>query len=550
MVDFLRKILLAGTYSCIAQKNEASLATKQLRLYVSGVVIFFDRGSALQFFGAIFVALIFLVFDTFTRPFHDFRCNALKSLMSLSMVITLLCGLCSKLDPEETVIGDGTLGWTLVISNFLIVLIIGCLELIRRLVSVFRGVRSGISYVPNTKVVCSVSGNKSYDGEFRSSAEDKPVVATVYAYPSHIFPDARVVHSRIAEMGKTAHIQQIFSTQVEKGVLYVAAKSYGSTLSGHVEIFQTCPISAEEFCKAIISGVATLHGMNIMHGDVRPHAIMLDSGTIVLSDFSNAKTVDDDVDGAIKIDAKMLACTILYTLSGGLTGDLEKLEYSSVMIAADNNFEDESIFDRIKAAKPELKDLLRQMIAGTALPDLLDRPYFWSHEKVTAYLGEEIGNLLDPSAGKDSGQWEFLEALEAAGDTALGGSYDEALKQDGASWAALMDDDFPLTKGLDASDPTGWGSSRSAQQAPADVEHCYAVYGKNPSAKQKVARVGHLKSGKKMPMANRRMVGLLKTIRNVAFAHRSQHVQFGRFDTEEDVMRYMVDPRARSFVVE
>jgi hypothetical protein len=43
-------------------------------------------------------------------------------------------------------------------------------------------------------------------------------------------------------------------------------------------------------------------------------------------------------------------------------------------------------------------------------------------------------------------------------------------------------------------------------------------------------------------MASRRMVGLLKTIRNVAFAHRSQHVLLGRFDTEEDVMRYMLDP--------
>jgi hypothetical protein len=43
-------------------------------------------------------------------------------------------------------------------------------------------------------------------------------------------------------------------------------------------------------------------------------------------------------------------------------------------------------------------------------------------------------------------------------------------------------------------------------------------------------------------MAGRRMVGLLKTIRNIAFAHRSQHVQVGRFDTEEDVLRYMLDP--------
>jgi hypothetical protein len=43
-------------------------------------------------------------------------------------------------------------------------------------------------------------------------------------------------------------------------------------------------------------------------------------------------------------------------------------------------------------------------------------------------------------------------------------------------------------------------------------------------------------------MANRRMVGLLKTTCNVAFAHRLQHVQAGRFDSEEDVLRYMLDP--------
>jgi hypothetical protein len=29
--------------------------------------------------------------------------------------------------------------------------------------------------------------------------------------------------------------------------------------------------------------------------------------------------------------------------------------------------------------------------------------------------------------------------------------------------------------------------------------------------------------------------GMLKMIRNIAFAHRSQHVQFGRFNTEEEV---------------
>jgi hypothetical protein len=202
------------------------------------------------------------------------------------------------------------------------------------------------------------------------------------------------------------------------------------------------------------------------------------------------------------------------------------------------------LFEYVKAGKLELADLLQAMIdPDTPLEELLVRPFFWDREETVAYLGEEVGNLLDPGSTKGSSHYAFIEALEAAGSAALGGEYSEELKQDGPSWATLLDADYPLTQGVADDDPTGWGASRSAQQPPTEVEHCYAVYGKNPSAKQKTAREGHLKSGKKnMPMANRRMVGLLKTIRNVAFAHRSQHVQFGRFDTEEEVMRYMIDP--------
>ena len=81
-----------------------------------GGVIFLDRGSANQFFVAIFIALIFLVIDTFVRPYHDFRCNALKVLTSMSMLITLLCGFASKLDWREEVVSDNTLGWTLIVS--------------------------------------------------------------------------------------------------------------------------------------------------------------------------------------------------------------------------------------------------------------------------------------------------------------------------------------------------------------------------------------------------------------------------------------------------
>ena len=94
LVDFTRKLLMAGG------------------------VVFLDRGSANQFFVAIFIALVFLVIDTFVRPYQDFRCNALKVLTSMSMLITLLCGLVSKLDAKEEVVSDETLGWTLIVSSY------------------------------------------------------------------------------------------------------------------------------------------------------------------------------------------------------------------------------------------------------------------------------------------------------------------------------------------------------------------------------------------------------------------------------------------------
>ena len=81
-----------------------------------------------------------------------------------------------------------------------------------------------------------------------------------------------------------------------------------------------------------------------------------------------------------------------------------------------------------------------------------------------------------------------------------------------------------------------WGTGRMAQQAPIGVEHDFSVYGRNPSAKQLETRRKNLADGKPVgKLANRRMVGLLKMIRNMAFAHRSQHVQHGRFNTEDEV---------------
>ena len=62
------------------------------------------------------------------------------------------------------------------------------------------------------------------------------------------------------------------------------------------------------------------------------------------------------------------------------------------------------------------------------------------------YIGEEVGNLIDPSATPTSNkqQHAFIVALEQAADIELGGPYVEAKGEDGPSWSALMDHSFPL----------------------------------------------------------------------------------------------------------
>jgi hypothetical protein len=145
------------------------------------------------------------------------------------------------------------------ISNFIIVLLILSLELLRRLLSLFRGVRSGMAYVEDTQTVCPVTGTASYEGEFRQSAEDKAVICMVKAYPLHTYPDARLVHSKIQALGNTSLLCSVYGCETEGGVLFMATKPDMTTLSEHLAQFQTCPIGAQEFCSSVTKATLQLH---------------------------------------------------------------------------------------------------------------------------------------------------------------------------------------------------------------------------------------------------------------------------------------------------
>jgi hypothetical protein len=86
-------------------------------------------------------------------------------------------------------------------------------------------------------------------------------------------------------------------------------------------------------------------------------------------------------------DRHMLACTILYTLSGGRGADDQPLDFDELMEATETGFDDPRLFDHIKAGRLELADLLQAMVdPDTPLEELLSRPFYW-------YCGAPIPRL-------------------------------------------------------------------------------------------------------------------------------------------------------------
>ena len=118
-------------------------------------------------------------------------------------------------------------------------------------------------------------------------------------------------------------------------------------------------------------------------------------------------------------------------------------------------------------------------------------------------------------------------------DEALG-AYDEDHPKGGdGSWARRLDSRYPLTG--------DWGKS---QRAPEDEERFYYIYGAPPSKKQAAEREKQVAAGKVQGSHKAkeiRSVGLLKFIRNV-YVHRAQMVDMGRFESEDAVLHYLLDP--------
>ena len=84
-----------------------------------------------------------------------------------------------------------------------------------------------------------------YDGEFRASAANETIDATVKAYHIMLNPNARLVRTRIQDLGHTGNICPVHGQEVEAGVLFVAVKPISSTLKAHTADWHTCPTTAQ-----------------------------------------------------------------------------------------------------------------------------------------------------------------------------------------------------------------------------------------------------------------------------------------------------------------
>ena len=86
-----------------------------------------------------------------------------------------------------------------------------------------------------------------------------------------------------------------------------------------------------------------------------------------------------------------------------------------------------------------------------------------------------------------------------------------------------------------------WGQ---IQRSPVAEEHNYHIFGRPPSKKQEKARQQEMNAGKlTSTFASKKIrnVGMLKFLRNI-WTHRAQIIEAGRFESEDAVAHYLLDP--------
>jgi serine/threonine protein kinase len=550
VVEFLRKLLLTGVLMVLDPERVGS---------VGQILV----GIAITFFFATVTAVV--------QPYADKRANRMRITADASLFVTLQCvlvlhedvlGHCEKFTPNDV-------GLLLIFVNFVVLLLATFLELLRRCSLMYNEVQSvGISYAPEKPLGDTSKVTKLYHGMYKAtvSATAAPCVVKIRA------PEKRLLEMETMIMLQIVHrnVVRIFRTEEHQRRYYLATEVCDCSITEAVESFNIDigPLIARlHICSGIIDGLNAMHTAGAIHGNITPSNVFLSnedgkctpklggfSCSTVFNSASIFTTIDTihgtlgyqpaevirgrrvnvevDVQCGTAVDVFSLGVTMCYLLSGGIRPFYK--DNNSRYIEANILAGDHGIAD-IDMLSFEAKHLLRLMLsenpkARPPMEYIPTHPLFFSDVQKAQYLGETIGNILPSKVERASSP--FINALEQAMDDEIG-PYNERDPAAGGSWARLLDPKHPVG---------GWGVERNSQQNASRVEHLYHVYGGNAGKKQEDARAKRLSMGNEEPPKSIRAVGLLKFIRNVAVGHRNQHVERGRFENEEQVIRWCLQP--------
>jgi serine/threonine protein kinase len=560
-----------------------------------------EKGSATQIFLGVVVGFCFTTTYVHIQPYADPRANAMRLVADFALVFTL--GSLLVLHSENGTSGcaewldENHVGWLLCIINVVILAGASQMEVVFRLLRLYRETQLvGIMYNPEDRVTDGKGHSMLYRGEYKSSiaADPKPCVLKIRKV------DRAVLRIETTIMHDCSHknIITLFKVEVHGHTHYLAMSECecsieqafnfegateegprvrlrsGTPIGGGTSIPEVAP--ATQVCEAILQGVEAMHLAGFAHGNITPGNILLSAdGTPKLAGFSSTVALNSDANAiqmntehmgigyrapeivmermqdvvaeiadACAVDVFALGCTFFYIISGG--SHLFQIDRDPQLGGYDASVE-HLLTDMVARTVAMTNDWHLEMIAEEAKDCILcmlkyepserpqivlvsSCPMFWSAMEKVQYLGETIGNMLPAKVHKD--KVPFVADLEAIMDAKIR-PYNEQSPKEGGSWARMFDATYPIG---------GWGSERNAQQSTERVEYLFHAYGGNARKKEEEARWKRVTAGNAQQAKSIRTVGLLKLIRNVGFAHRNQHVERGRFLSEEHVIEWCLQP--------
>eukprot|EP01052_Picozoa_sp_SAG31_P023173 SAG31_NODE_1892_length_6975_cov_7.974113_1_plen_742_part_00 len=557
------------------------------KLVYTFVLGFAAQGTATQNFAGLIISIGFLIFNCLSKPYKDYRVNVLRITADFQMCLTMAGCLMLRLDSEANICGSisrSAIGWFLVCTNILLTVLALCFESIRRATLMFVGNRGlcGVMYCPSN-IIGRGAASIVYEGKWRPLKEcfDSDRLgghAVAVKSCSSCAGDALVMMKRIVHKNVRTPLTIV---EGEKQIYYVASDLCSGSLADCLAVSSLpTDVSAMHFCRMVLDGLAEVHQAGILHGCLNPSNILLDGSIPKISGWGSARDVGDYFNivktSASESSENTCGDAVVNPLDPSLIVDLaakpssqtefgnwlapELLDHSLNSVTAESLFATDiftlgltilyilggkdAIPDVLKGtiSVHELKlpflteeaiDLIQSMIEvlpekRAKMEDILEHPFWWPAEKKLDYLAG-IADLLRPRTQRKS--FAFVNALEEAIDSRLGGSFDEDKPDSSPSWARLLDSRYPLT------------GKWSGQTPPTLVEMYYHVFGTNPSAKELETRTKQRETGaaRQAAMATRG-IGLMKFVRNVGVAHRVQLTKTKQFESHEAVMQYILGP--------